>query len=384
MKYSILPLLIFALNASGQIRYEAGYLIDHADTRITCFIRNVDWLNNPTEFNYKMSENGEVLSGSISTVKEFGVSGLKFINAQVKVDTSSRSIRRMSRLRHPEWKEQRVFLKVIVDGKADLFGYRNGDLETFFYSVDGSPIEQLVYKQYLVSPTDIATNSTYLQQLKNDVSCGGNSDARLKKLSYGIKSLQRYFLDFNICHGETPVLRSAERTLQWSLTPGMDFSSFKVDTDAGFEKAYEDGRSFRLGIMAEYELSFNKGKWSIMAEPTYQSYSSTDNVKYSSIEIPIGLRHRFFLASNTRLFANALVVTDIPVHYEVVWSQTLTYKANYPSISFAAGAGFTHKRFSIEGRKYFTRSVLDDANRFFFVYDKVSVILGYRLSKTIK
>ena len=153
----------------------------------------------------------------------------------------------------------------------------------------------------------------------------------------------------------------------------------KVHNTTGFEKHYTKETSPRLGLMLEYVLPFNRERWSIVGEPTYQSYRSGGSVRYGSIEVPLGLRHYFFVGPQAAVFVNGLLVSDLPVEYELTWSQTLTYKANYPSLSFSAGAGVRFGKFSLEGRKYFTRRVLDDAGRFFFAYNKVSVVVGYRI-----
>lgn len=381
MKLCILSLSLFlSFSSIAQIRYEEGYFIDNNNTKTTCLIRHVDWLNTPSEFNYKLNTDGEVMTAGLSGVKEFGVSGVKFIYARVAIDTSRQDLKNLSLNRHPEWSKRQLFLKVIVDGKADLYSYRSPDLSKFFYSVDSSSIEQLTYKQFLQGTNDIKTNQTYLQQLKNHVSCGDISDARLKKVRYDQSSLERYFIDFNICHGGKVAERSTKHIVHFSVTPGIDFSRFGIVNDNGFKMEYNKGTTFRLGVTGEYVLPFNSGKWAIVVEPTYQSYKSGIDVEYTSIEFPMGPRHNFFLDKNSRLFVNALLITDIPINYEVKWSQARTYKAKLLSLSFGGGLGFSHKKFSIEARQYFSRSILDDSNSLFFVYKKFSLILGYKIN----
>lgn len=58
----------YTFHASAQIRFEPGYFIDTANQKTECFIKNVDWKNNPTRFDYKLSENGELKTAEISKV----------------------------------------------------------------------------------------------------------------------------------------------------------------------------------------------------------------------------------------------------------------------------------------------------------------------------
>ena len=53
----------------GQINFESGYFINNDQDKVSCFIKNEDWLNNPTAFTYKLSENGNIQEATISEVK---------------------------------------------------------------------------------------------------------------------------------------------------------------------------------------------------------------------------------------------------------------------------------------------------------------------------
>ena len=60
MKKLLLILLAFTLQLfSAQIKFEKGYLITNNGERKEILIKNKDWLNNPTEFTYKIAESTE-------------------------------------------------------------------------------------------------------------------------------------------------------------------------------------------------------------------------------------------------------------------------------------------------------------------------------------
>ena len=380
--------MLFSFNAMAQIRYAEGYFIDHDNKTTKCLIYHVDWLNNPEVFKYKLSADGDVLTSDFANVKEFGVAGSKYVKAEVQVDTSAQVTKNLTYNRHPEWKNMSIYLRVLLEGKASLYAFRTPDLEKFFYSVDGAPIKQLVYKEFLMpvikrevltSPVPIGKNLAYLQQLKVDVMCCDMSDAMLRKIPYEKTALQKYFQKFNVSHGGTVAKRLPTDKIRLAITPGVDFSKFKLSDGFNYDKNYEPYTTVRLGMMVEYVLPFNNGKWSLILEPTYQSYRSGDLVDYKSIELPLGARHNFFLSQNASIFVNGYFVVDKPLTYEVQWTQSITYTSKSPSTSFAAGLGGRINKFSIEARKYFTRSALGNRVAYFFVYDKFSVIVGYRI-----
>lgn len=377
-------------SAMAQLRYKQGYFISHDGKKTECLIYDIDWLNNPKEFRYKLESQGTDQRLGLDDVKEFGVDGSRFINEEVNIDTARQETKNLNYNRNPEWKTMRVFLRVLVDGKASLYSYRTPFIEKFLYSVDGSPVEQLVYKEFLVKPEHrmfISTpqvmreNQLYLQQLKDRVLCGNLPDEELKRIAYKEDHLQRHFENFNSCHGAQQVQRVRPTKINMYAAPGIDLATFKLSDGTNYTDGFENSMTARLGFMVEYVLAFNNGKWSMIAEPTYQSYSSGDRVKYRSLELPLGVRHNFFLTENSKLFIDGCFILDFPLKYRVEFSQSVTWNDNSPSASFAAGAGINVKRYSFEVRKYFTRSILGGHSYrgYFFVYDKVSFIVGFRL-----
>ena len=144
-------LMFLSIACFSQIVFEKGYFIDESNQRIECLVRNVDWRNNPTEFEYKMSEDSDLLRASIGTVTEFGVDNVsKWVRATVDIDQSGDGLNDLSKERNPVFEEKRVFLKVLIEGKASLFLFREGNLTRFFYRKDDSEIRQLVYKRYFI------------------------------------------------------------------------------------------------------------------------------------------------------------------------------------------------------------------------------------------
>ncbi|MES2485280.1 MAG: hypothetical protein V4581_04935 [Bacteroidota bacterium] len=116
MKTLLTLLLAFlALPALSQINFETGYFITNDGTTTTCLIKNVAWKNTPTTFEYKATEETEVQTGSIANVKEFSVSGYKFVKHTIELDRSTTDISRMDENNKPVFKKETLFLKVLVE-----------------------------------------------------------------------------------------------------------------------------------------------------------------------------------------------------------------------------------------------------------------------------
>ena len=88
-------LFLFALCAVqsfSQNVFDQGFFIDENNQRVNCQIKAFDWVNNPTQFEYKLSTDEPVKTATMKLVKEFGVDGKsKYIRANVNVDRSSKS-----------------------------------------------------------------------------------------------------------------------------------------------------------------------------------------------------------------------------------------------------------------------------------------------------
>ena len=165
MKKQLLLLLclVFTANAYTQIVFEKGYYINNADEKVECLIKNIDWRNNPTEFEYQLNENSEKKKVTIETVQEFGITGIsKYVRSTVNIDRSSSDVHDLSDEKKPIFKEETLFLKVLIDGKANLYEYIDGSLSRYFYNKKNTPIEQLIHKNYQKTGTIvIGENSRY-------------------------------------------------------------------------------------------------------------------------------------------------------------------------------------------------------------------------------
>ena len=190
-----------SLQGYAQIDYDKGYFIDNSDQRVDCLIRNLDWGITPSEFIYKLSEYGETEKGTLISIKEFGIiNDSKFIRKTVSIDRFSEDFNYLTYNENPLFQEEKLFLKVLIEGKASLYEYGNTGLKRFFYTIDNSNVEQLVYKSYKVERDLVTKNNMYKQQLLNSLNCSTFTVEKFEKLEYSANALARLFIDYNKCH----------------------------------------------------------------------------------------------------------------------------------------------------------------------------------------
>ena len=395
-------LIVYNLHSYSQVLFENGYFINENNQKINCLIENQDWKSNPIGFKYKLDENQNILAADIKTIKEFGVTGqTKFVRALVKIDRSANKMESISKEKNPEFNEEKLFLKVLIEGKATLYLYDEVNLRRFFYKNNDSEIKQLVYKVYSVDNYNLAKNNYFREQLFIDFKCESISQKEYENLAYEKKDLEKFFIKYNKCNDPSFVsYESKEKKDLFNLTirPRLNNSSLSTNnnTSETFDLKFDSKTNVSLGIEAEFILPFNKNKWAILFEPTYQYYKTEKTkettaflggeifgkVDYKSIELPIGIRHYFFLNNDFKIFLNASFVYDFSSNSKIKFTRNDGSEINSFDIKSNAGLGFgagckLKDKYSVELRYLTARNLLSNYVNWSSSFTTASLILGY-------
>ena len=395
---------IISINSYSQITFEKGYYIDNSGQKINCLIKNIDWVNNPTEIEYKLAENTKAKHIGIKSIKEFGIlKSSKYIRSTVKIDRSSEDLNQLSDIKAPIFKVEQLFLKVLIEGKANLYLYEDGRLKRYFYNKESLDIEQLVFKSYKITEYDFSKNNRFKQQLWNDLKCSSITMNKIDNLKYKKYSLIQFFIEFNNCSNSDFInyeKKQKKDLFNLTLRPRLNNSSLNIQNYifSSLDIKFGNKSSIGFGIEAEYIFPFNKNKWSIFIEPTYQNYKAELNadvtnvnggkliseVNYNSIEIPIGLRHCFFINNNTKVFINASYVLDFSSKTSIDLKRADGSSFNSLDINsrnnLAFGIGYNlNDKYGLEFRYQTSRHVLGDYVFWNSDYKTVSIIFGYTI-----
>jgi hypothetical protein len=408
MKKQLLFLLttILSLNCYSQISFKKGYYIDNTNQKTNCLIKNVDWNNNPTQFEYKLSEEGESKYATIKSVIEFGIDNVsKYIRKTVDIDRSSENINNLSDNKNPIFKEDELFLKVLVEGKSNLYVYVEGNLKRYFYNKENSNIEQLIFKLYKIGFNDIGKNNRFRQQLWVNLKCPNFKMSKIENVDYKKNDLIRFFTEYSECHNNDLINfepKQKRDLFNLTLRPRLNSSSLSTQSTLSFIRDidFENETGFGIGLEAEFIFPFNKNKWALIIEPTYQNYKSkkTTNinnvsegtllaeVNYSSIEVPVGLRHYLFLNNNSKIFINASIIFDLSLKSSIEFTGDTGSAGNISSLeiksesNFALGIGYKQNdRYSLEIRYQTNREILSNISAWSSGYKTLSIIFGYSL-----
>ncbi|GAA4289578.1 tRNA modification GTPase [Aestuariibaculum suncheonense] len=373
----------------AQISFEEGYFIKDSGQKTECLIKNNDWKSNPREFQYRLVDSDKTNSISIRELKEFGVYNTsKYIKSEVNIDKSTDDTNKLTDNKEPEFEINEVFLRVLVEGKISLYEYTNGNSQRFFYGSENKEIQPLVYKRYKLSSNKVTTNSSYKKQLWDALRCDGKPLDGVQDVSYNRKELVDLFKKYNACVNSGYIEFYKKRnkvTTSLNIRSGINSTALEIYRAAQSFKNVDFGTklSLRLGAEVEFLLPFNANKWAVISEIAYFKYSGDEEldtaargakIDFNSIEIPIGVRHYFYLSNNSSLFLNASIIFNLSsseILYENADSLTIQQ-----SNSLAFGLGYRHKRYALEFRNGLKRTVVP---HFESSLGTMSLIFGYTL-----
>ncbi|WP_026976196.1 outer membrane beta-barrel protein [Flavobacterium tegetincola] len=401
-KLLLIITVLLSVNSYSQITFEKGYIIDHLNQKTECLIKNSDSKRNPVELEYRLSDESEIKTATIQNVQEFGIYNVfKYISATVNIDKSSNMLGSLNTTKDPLFTEEKLFLKVLVEGKANLFEYSDSNLIRFFYNTADGTLTQLTYKKYLTTDGQIATNNAFRQQLFSDLKCDAFKISTFETIEYKKRDLIRIFSQYSECSNvEVVDFRPNIKRDLFNLTfrPRINNSTFEMNGSSTsiYNVDFGSEIGFGFGIEAEYILPFNKNKWSIAIEPTYQNYKSQKrftkigfnagsyeaSIDYTSIDVPISLRHYFFLNNHSKLFLNVSYVLDLSAKSNIEFRRSDLLTENFKieaNKNYTVGLGYKlYDTFSVEFR-YQTRDALGEYLLIGSSYATTSIILGYSI-----
>jgi hypothetical protein len=386
----------FSLNGITQTYFEEGYIIDNNDVKKNCLIKNIDWKNNPITFKYKSTEDSKIEEGNIETIKEFGIGDkAKYYRSKISIDRSSDDLKSISYVKKAEFKEETLYLKTLVEGKASLYYYEDENLNRFFYKVDGSEISQLVYKKYAAGDGLVGENNRFRQQLLIDLKCNYFFDSN--NIKYQKNSLIAIFKRYNECTNSKFIEfgeKDKKGSLKLKIKSGLMLNSLAMLVRNTETVKYQNLVGFKIGVSGEYNLPFNNNKWAILLEPAFQSFkfdrtannsifsneTISSEVDYKSIELSLGLKHYFFLNENSTIFIDGFTILDISLVSNIKYNNGPVLKNETPLINYSLGLGFEyHSKYSAELRYSTRRNLLNDYVNFNGDFSGFALILGYTI-----
>lgn len=385
---TLLFVILLTTEVHSQVVFEPAYFITNSGEKVQCLIKNHDPENTPQSFEYKHSDESAVEFGKAEHVKEFGfINGPVYKKFTIQLDHSSYDMNQFDNKIKEIGQAEQLFIKQLVEGQADLYEYVHQSFKTYFYSINDTSVVQLIYREWLEGNT-IKKNQLFRQQLYTTLSHNDLSLANFERLRYNRKELIRLFSTYNgPQHNLVNATNKKRRYFSLSGHVGYQTGTLKVEgPNASFD--FSNLSSISLGGEVEYFLSVNKNKWSFFTAPTYFTLSSKQAINYYTnaaidykcLDVPVGLRHSFYLATENRFYLSLAYVLTYSFNSQLIYG----YEHNldittYPSYLF--GIGYNRRRLRAELKYGMKREVLQTYHYWSSNLDFVNISLGYSIWK---
>ncbi len=226
-----------------------GYVITNAGDTIKGMFSASRWDTAPKQVSFNGPNGKEVYTPL--DIKLFYVAGEYYESAIVNVDHSTGNLQNMNYSAQPEFVKDTLFLQVIFRGNKSLYYSKNVKGWKYFFIKDGiNPIEQLVYKKYLIDhkigggyKTYTVENNFYIRQLKVLFSECPTLGPNVEKTKYEMSNLESLFNKYAKCADET--VEEVEKIKNFNIgfqgIFGLNVSSIKFKSDLLAFRAFTEG-----------------------------------------------------------------------------------------------------------------------------------------------
>ena len=398
--YKLLTLFLaffYYQHTAAQSNYLPGYIIKSDGETVRGFIDFQEWRVNPKKIRFKTNEAEKSTAMTIKTIEGFGIDEKEsYVRRTVDVNIAPIKVNEINHSRKPIFKKRTIFLRILVEGKANLyFLYDEVGKEHFFIEKDDLPAEELIYTEYiklLKNKRAIIPFEQYKGQLNEALTdCDGLFFA-VKDAEYKRRDLVAIFEGYNTCNSASSSFSAKKEKVKIQIEPGvliglgankLDFIGTMThdlgDMDFDISPAYSFGAY--LNILGDR----SRGRYALRNELIYNSIGgsthhediqSEDVYAISDVKLNLGYLQLNTLFRYTiptekiRPYINggvgiSVIITQVN---EIVRERKLyalptteTGKAiNYikkQDFSIVAGLGITSARFSSELRFEFGKRI---------------------------
>lgn len=370
-------LLLFGITATllakTQDPYQAGFYWDKTGQQISCYIKNIDWNNNPDKIQVKQTEEGLSQTLLLDDFQAFEIPGVaRYEVHQVQINRSSDNDYELERNGLVTWENETLALRVVVRGPATLYDYKAPEIKRFYYKIGTGNVEALMFKKYvntLRSVRQIGYNRGYQAQLRERIQCGVQN----WEIEYNERALSKYFKAYNNCQGGTSETyrQKQSHTLKLSLATGLINYNFDIqiaNTITAYE--FDSGQDFNFGLAVAYVLPIDNDKWEFLLESYYRQHQNAGMANrgnrrgvlldYDGIEVHLGLRKYFTTNNKLRFFADAAYVASFNENTLITFDDGLTY-FTYPERTnlVKVGAGTNWGRHHLGLQYYLTNNLAE-------------------------
>ena len=357
MKSILLPtLILFVFQVTAQENFQPGMIVTLSGDTLKGQIDNQLWSFNPTAVRFSSG------AGGITTYKPQEIRGFMLKDAhyrsyRVKYDSSSKKVQHVSSIQIPTYKEQDLFLKVLLVSRYSLMELLDEGDRVHYFIGDSDKVEELVNHPFKIERNGtmlgMAENRLFIKQLRQYVASCSTISVE-EKMPYKRKNLEAIIKLYAECSGykgsSQLTVDKAKTRVAFGVTGNVAYDKFTKEATAGM--------GYGMGIF----LSFSPPNR--FYKTTYRFEVTNHNFPGFSTTFAPGL-YRTVSISSLKFSAMARIRFEESAHQSFFvfgvsrMSNQITYGGTYyefiaePNIALMGGMGTNFGRLSTEIRAEF-------------------------------
>jgi len=373
MKTSSLLLLLILFISSIKLlasdkEFTPGYIIlENGDTIQGAFKNNL-WRINPYKVTFTSHlHNGDTLEYGIKELKGFATSDYRFLKEKIKIDESPNTIDQAGVIPIAKFREDTVFLEVLIKGNASLFllKEKNGRDHYFIETpyMDLQELLNIMYAQRIETNTGIVKNyvaysNDYKSQLTNALIGCSELNTKDYDIDLNQKDLHSLIIKYNDCISTESYYSQAIE--KWGVHPYLNAGlNFATTSFVSSNEYYSDlvklnfttSVSFTVNFGLHYVIPKYNKRLKIFTDLGFNKYSfieessksgSTQNekgIKYSQITVNFGTIYNLSKSINSP-FLKIGVSTIFGMNME---NDFLSYSRRHQwGLTLGAGVNFSN------------------------------------------
>jgi hypothetical protein len=393
--FLLFTITLFAIQSNqgcaAQNKFLKGYFIDNSDKKTECLIKTNDKKGYSKSIQYKLSENTNLQSADIESIKEYGFDNYsRYVRFTVKTEyLNGKDVK--SAKKDIEWFQDIVFLKELVKGKASLWKSELNIKDLFFYSIDNGQPQLLIHKVYIL---DNATseNNAFREQILNNIKNENTKYEIVQLLNYDEISLIKYFSVYNkntdfIVRVDPP--KPKREILNFKISGSLSYNKFSITNPSYYPPVlyFDDKVNWMAGAEVEYFFPFYWNAWSLVLAPTFENTyynkvinNDTKTIDIKNITFPIGLRYTQQISKDTRCFINVFYNSpvNLPFSNSFYFMEYTSPLYTNELANLIVGIGFGIKDLGVEFKYHTNRTLFRST---ITENPKVSLTLSYKIFK---
>jgi hypothetical protein len=190
----------------------------------------------------------------------------------------------------PDLNEREIFLRLIVEGKVNLYSYKESDSKIFFFSKQASKPIQLINTNFYRDDGELAYKRAYKDQLQNEIQCESVKHL-IDDLDYEKNELIFFFNEYNSCLDSSTKTYSglpfiSPKYLNVSLAVGR--TTYSMVATSQFKNIkfvqFKDNVIPNIAVEIEQLLPLTRNKISIWVRGDYKNFSDSEIATFEGID----------------------------------------------------------------------------------------------------